>query len=181
MRLHARSIIAAAVLAAMLAGTATAGPSGAIFTTDAGGNWVNNNVYDSPQQVFLNGGPRANQNCTAAGLPNGTYYFQVTDPSGKERLSGYGHENGIIHVDGGVITDYEGDHEMGTGRCGDVTVQVWPFGLTSNPGGEYKVWLTRTDTYACVDPLTVCGGTFGFFSSSSKTDTFKVQPSDEPD
>ena len=66
---------------------ADAGPSGAIFTTNVDGVFVNGNVYDAPDEVYLNGGPRANGNCTAAGLPDGVYYFQVTDPSGRMLLS----------------------------------------------------------------------------------------------
>ena len=49
--------------------------SGAIFTTDANSNYVDANVYDSSEDVYLNGGPRPNAPCTAAGLPDRDYYF----------------------------------------------------------------------------------------------------------
>jgi hypothetical protein len=176
-------MVVTAVLATSLAGgpAASAGLSGAIFTTDSTGTWVNGNVYDSMEAVYLNGGPRANQRCGVAGLPNGEYYFQVTDPSGKELLSGQGPDNGVIHVQGGMIVGYTGSHETGAGRCDtpttpNPTVKLWPFGPTPNPGGEYKVWMTPVDSYAC--DVSACGGSFGFFSSTSKTDNFKVQPSD---
>src|SRR4051795_1869025 len=58
---------------------------GAIFTTLGDGTApVNQNIYDSKADVYLNGGP---QNDNAHGLPVGTYYFQVTDPNGGTLLS----------------------------------------------------------------------------------------------
>jgi hypothetical protein len=176
MRAHFRAIGFGALSVFLVGHPATAGISGAIFTTNEDGSFVNGNVYDDGEDVYLNGGPRANQNCIAAGLPNGKYYFQVTDPSGKERLSDFGHNNGVITVGAGVITGYSGTQGQGVGHCADVTVQLAPFGPTTNPGGEYKVWLTPVDSYACKEPATLCAGTFGFFSNASKTDNFKVQP-----
>src|SRR5687768_14566106 len=58
--------------------------SGAIYTTTFNGQSVNENTYSNKDEVYLNGGP---QNTTANGLPDGTYYFQVTDPSGATLLS----------------------------------------------------------------------------------------------
>lgn len=61
---------------------------GAIFTTTPLGDIVNENVrFTSKIEVFLDGGPGANAPRTAAALPEGYYYFQVTDPSGKCLLS----------------------------------------------------------------------------------------------
>src|SRR5437763_16283725 len=58
---------------------------GAIFTTDSTGTRVNANIYQNAKDVYLNGGP---QNQNDPGLyPDGTYYFQVTDPPGKVLLS----------------------------------------------------------------------------------------------
>src|SRR5262249_53255525 len=64
-----------------------AGLSGAIFTTDASGVPVNLNQYAAKEDVYLTGGPGINAPDDAAGLPAGTYSFQVTDPSGKTLLS----------------------------------------------------------------------------------------------
>src|SRR5215470_14319315 len=58
--------------------------SGSIFTTFADGATVNGNNFPSKDAVYLNGGP---QNTHSNGLPPGTYYFQVTDPSGAVLLS----------------------------------------------------------------------------------------------
>ena len=58
--------------------------SGAIYTTLADGTKVNANIYELRSDVYLNGGP---QNLNSPGLPDGVYFFQVTDPSGATLLS----------------------------------------------------------------------------------------------
>src|SRR5215472_3153050 len=58
--------------------------SGAITTTRPDGSTVNGNIYPSKAAVFFTAGP---QNPKASGLPDGRYYFQVTDPSGNALLS----------------------------------------------------------------------------------------------
>src|SRR5215213_8676095 len=86
-----RTRCAAAALVSMAALLVTSPPasaapdpppvSGAIFTTDASGVPVNLNHYANKRDVYLNGGPGLNAPDDAAGLPDGTYSFQVTDPS----------------------------------------------------------------------------------------------------
>src|SRR5215203_4745983 len=61
--------------------------SGAIFTTDASGVPVNLNIYAAKEDVYLNGGPGINAPDDAAGLPAGTYSYQVTNPNGAVLLS----------------------------------------------------------------------------------------------
>ncbi|ROV58876.1 hypothetical protein EGH82_16470 [Vibrio ponticus] len=69
---------------------------GAIFTTTPSGEIVNENVrYESKQEVFLDGGPGPNAPGTAAALPEGYYYFQVTNPSGKCLLSSIEPDSGV--------------------------------------------------------------------------------------
>ena len=76
--------------------------SGAIFTTNADGSVVNGNtIYADKCDVYLDGGPPPQE---AAGLPDGDYYFQVTDPSGKKLLSTDPVANRRITVSGGIIT-----------------------------------------------------------------------------
>src|SRR4030095_6020056 len=63
---------------------------GAIFTTVSDGSRVNANQFPTKcgaTGVWLDGGPGPNAPQGAAGLPDGDYYFQVTDPSGKTLLS----------------------------------------------------------------------------------------------
>src|SRR6185436_14210895 len=60
--------------------------SGAIYTTDKTGTVVNGNTkYAAAGDVYISGGPQNQKG--GASLPNGTYYFQVTDPSGAALLS----------------------------------------------------------------------------------------------
>ena len=190
--------------------------TGAIFTTDQCSNFVNGNVYDTAFTMtqsedclqgkgnyltvpYLNGGPRPNAPCDSAGLPDGDYYFQVTDPSGKVLLSLNlsGTEQNLIEerrvtVAGGLIV-YDPSNpatflpahtsSLTGGKCNDshphnIAVQLYPYLRTPNPGGEYKVWMTSTSTgyYVPCDPNypANCQGSFGFIPSKSKTDNFKV-------
>jgi hypothetical protein len=165
-----------ALLTAVLNTAAMAQPlSGAIFTTDANSTFVNANVYDFKEDVYLNGGPRPNAPCTAAGLPDGDYYFQVTDPSGSQLLSLDGIGDRRVTVASGLIIGYSGLHGIGMGKCVafngfNITVQLYPFASTPNPGGEYKAWMTKAGDY----DVTMTKGSFGFIPSKSKTDNFKV-------
>lgn len=155
----------AAVLLLIANPLAAGGLSGAIFTTTWDGSFVNANVYDDPSDVYLNGGPPPNKRCSAAGLPDGMYYFQVTDPSGATLLSVYdGVEARWIQVSGGIITSANhASLATASGLCGAITVPLWPYAQTPNPDGEYKVWITPMS-----DPFQ------GFLPSNSKTDNFKV-------
>jgi hypothetical protein len=148
---------------------------GAIFTTTASGTTVNGNQYAGKEAVYLNGGPNANANCNAAGLPDGRYFFQVTDPSCSFLLSSDPITNREVVVTNGKISGTTGTHTLGSAPCpGARTVQLAPFLNTPNPGGEYKVWLTPTGDYA---PGKGC---FGFQEKDSKTDNFKVRAQVEP-
>src|SRR5512138_53229 len=92
----------------LLAATATSAiadaPSGAIFTTVADGSEVNFNIYPSKEAVYLDGGPGPGAPQGAAGLDDGTYVFQVTDPSGKTLLSTDPVQCRQFVVTGGIIT-----------------------------------------------------------------------------
>jgi hypothetical protein len=78
---------------------------GAIFTTTPFGVAVNANVqYTRKIEVYLDGGPR-NPNSLAAGLNDGLYVFQITDPSGKYLLSEDPARCRVVQVAGGVIVN----------------------------------------------------------------------------
>jgi hypothetical protein len=165
--------------------TVTAAPplSGAIFTTNANGTQVNGNIYQDKCDVYLDGGPGPNAPQHAAGLPDGDYYFQVTDPSGKTLLSTDPVVNRQFNVSGGIITGNSGlgNHVTGVDvDHGAATIQLCPFLDTPNPGGVYKVWVTPVADFVG-DPNLVddpCGhGCFhGFVPAATKTDNFKVKP-----
>jgi hypothetical protein len=190
------------------------GGSGAIFTTTPDGGIVNENVhYEGRQEVYLDGGPPPNAPAKAAGLDEGFYVFQITDPPGKKLLSRDPARCRIVHVnaagvidelmaptddsrtdpDGNTVVFYTGattdnwedgrngfneepchvqegpDGTAGTyaptpditgvGRhdtntdldhgddAGAIVAQMMPYGLTPNPGGVYKAWMTPIQAY----------------------------------
>lgn len=82
-----------------------AGPTGAIFTTTPDGGIVNENThYDYKIEVYLDGGPGHHAPQHAAGLDDGWYVFQVTDPSGGVLLSMDPAKCRVVEVSEGVIT-----------------------------------------------------------------------------
>lgn len=169
-----------------------AGVPGAIFTTNATGTVVNSNLFNSKCAVYLDGGPGPNAPAKAAGLPDGEYYFQVTDPSGATLLSTDPVSNRKFRVSRGVITAYTGTggpaHPTGVDQdhsaLGAITIRLanlncpTDFINTPNAGDVYKVWVTPVSSFngnaANVD--NACSGNcfHGFVASQSKTDNFKA-------
>jgi hypothetical protein len=151
--------------------------SGAIFTTDVTGVPVNLNIYAAKEDVYLNGGPGINAPDSAAGLPAGTYAFQVTDPSGKTLLSTDDVTCRLFTVDAsGVIQSVavSGACAHATGTDGEdlgITVQLFPYDDTPNNGGVYKVWVSPANLLDCSAP----GNKHCFVPAYSKTDNFKVR------
>lgn len=154
--------------------TASAGLSGAIYSTTSDGTAVNQNIFGSIQDVYLSGGP---QNLNASGLPDGTYYFQVTDPSGKTLLST---DNAVcrqLNVTSGRVSGAAPGpcpHANGTFNPanGTLPVQLAPFSATPNKGNEYKVWIVPVGSamISGSDPKVLL-----FKHSNSSTDNFKAQ------
>jgi hypothetical protein len=145
---------------------------------------VNANQYPSKDAVYIDGGPGPGAPQTAAGLDDGVYVFQVTDPSGKTLLSTDPAECRQFTVSGGIIVDVapSGACAHNTGSDvdhGAITVQLMPYSDTPNPGGVYKVWVTPVADYACYPDLSgvdcTAGGKHGFIPSNTKTDNFKVK------
>jgi len=177
---------AAALPLGMAVSPATAGGlSGAIFTTVADGSEVNFNIYPSKDAVYLDGGPGPGAPQTAAGLPDGIYVFQVTDPSGKTLLSTDPVQCRQFTVTNGIITSTDPSpsscaHVTGVDiDHGATTIRLMPYSDTPNPGGEYKVWATMVTDYACYPDLSQAdcsarGSKHGFIPGDSKTDNFKV-------
>ncbi|MGN6513988.1 MAG: hypothetical protein ACTHKZ_10525 [Lysobacteraceae bacterium] len=155
-----------ALAAALLAGPASAAAiHGALFTTDAAAN-VNVNQYDTKADVYLSGGPGPNAPCTAAGLDDGVYVYQITNPSGTVVLSSDDISHREFTVSGGVIVS-SNDHPTVPSLCNGVGVQMAPFDDTPNNGGVYKAWITRKSDYIAN------GNTFK--PGSTKTDNFHVK------
>jgi len=168
-------------------------PSGAIFTTLADGSEVNFNQFPNKQAVYLDGGPGPGAPQLAAGLDDGTYVFQVTDPSGKTLLStdpaGCRQFTVVDGVISGVVPNGGCEHQIGLDiDHGAVTVQLFPYNDTPNPGGVYKVWVVRVEDFLAgcaalgvqnglniVDAGKAPGNCHGFIPAHCKTDNFKVK------
>jgi len=164
----------AAVFVLVLPATANAAFPGAIYTTDSTGTSVDQNLYAKSTDVYLNGGP---QNDHFSGLPDGTYYFQVTDPSGLTLLSTDNATCRQLTVTNGRVSGAAGPcpHLQGAFNPANNsrTVQLAPFSASPNAAGEYKVWLiaqTATTSISASDPKVIV-----FQTNDSKTDNFKVQ------
>jgi len=148
------------------AGASNGGITGAIFTTNATCVDVNQNVfYADKQSVYLNGGPNTQgggPGHAPAGLPDGEYYVRITTPS----ING---ENSLL-LGTSIGTADETPLVVANGVFAEC-YQLWSILIkasdltqgyddTNNPGGEYKVWVSRAAT---------------FDESLSKTDNFKVR------
>ena len=177
---HRLSFPAVAVcLAAFSAIPAMANFNGAIQTTVSDGSVVNQNLYATKDLAYLTGGP---QNSNSQGLPDGYYYFQVTDPSGKTLLSTDPASCRQVQVIGGVVahsfdgTNYDGagttyspqdpnnwvltsvacSHLIGTANSSnnELPVALMPYADTPNHGGVYKAWLISQDPGIGCNPAT---------------------------
>jgi hypothetical protein len=234
-RLVGALLFVTAALAAVPA--RAAGPTGAIFTTTPDGSIVNENVrYEMKIEVYLDGGPGPNAPQTAAGLDDGWYVFQITDPSGARLLSMDPSKCRVLEVEAGVVTrlvppsDFgltntylvgsktypchvqdSPDGEAGASGRHDtnvdldhgppaIVVQMMPFGDTPNPGGVYKAWAEKYDTYlakggdlsyvpvalkgaqakACPNFCAERDPGFGPPNTDTKTDNFKVKKPGKP-
>jgi SdrD B-like domain len=130
---------------------------GAVFTTNFGCTGVDLNIYASKTDVYLQGGPdKGGEN-----PPAGSYYVQVTDPSGATVLgtSVGGVAAGVLSTDTPFVVAANG-----TVNCFELFNAVMNNGAvgyadTSNPGGEYKVWVSTDGNFA---------------NNTTKTDNFKV-------
>jgi hypothetical protein len=129
--------------------------SGAIFTTNSTCDGTNINIFQSKSDVYVDGGPA---HPGAAGLPDGSYYVQVTEPNGTP----LGHSPGadVTVLNGEFISCYQLSAilvKQSDGTTG--------YDSTSNAGGEYKVWVSMNPAFP---------------NDESKTDNFKVKEGDVP-
>jgi hypothetical protein len=154
--------VIAAVAVCMTMTTLAAPLPGAIFTTGFNGTactGVDLNIYASKQDVYLNGGPSH-----AGALPDGSYYVQVTDPSGALLLGtsvGSGNPTPFV-VSGGFANCFQVCSVLISGGNTDPNCG---YDDTNNLGGEYKVWVSTDPTFP---------------NNSTKTDNFKVRADAPP-
>ncbi len=142
----------ALVMVLSLGTVALASNPGAVWTTDAAGNPVNQNIFQLKTDVYLNGGPHSEG---GDGLPDGDYYVKVTSPSGQILGTSLGLSNQTpVHVTDG---DFDQVYQLWL-IVSDGTHQ-YGYNDTPNNGNEYKVWISQSPTFP--------GG-------ATKTDNFKV-------
>src|SRR6202158_2108464 len=169
-------IVLCTLFAVLAVSAAFAAVSGAIYTTTSTGTTVNGNIYANKADVYLSGGPQGKND---PGLvPDGNYYFQVTDPSGSVLLSTDDIKCRVVVVTNGRVSGVPADNAAGFGTpsCyhtpgsqddanGALPVQLCSSGAnggcpgalpgppqsyydTPNPGGEYKAWMTPVGDYS---------------------------------
>jgi len=135
--------------------------AGAIFTTDVNCNGTDLNIYASKTDVYIDGGPA---HPGAAGLPPGEYYVQVTEPNGDLLGTSIGTTDEtpvVVNANGEFAQCYQlMDIVRTASNPGPFPVAPDGFDDTTNPGGEYKVWVSRVSNFA---------------NDETKTDNFKVK------
>jgi hypothetical protein len=146
-----------AAVSLVATGAFTAGPNtGAIFTTDVSCAGTNVNIFTTKEDVFLDGGPA---HPGAAGLADGDYYVQVTEPGGTLLGTSVGSGNPTpAHVTGG---EFDVCYQLSAILFKASDPSSPGYDTTTNGGGEYKVWVSKDPTFA--------GG-------ETKTDNFKINP-----
>jgi hypothetical protein len=182
-------------LLALVPGAFGGGVTGAAFTTvnttydggdfcKNGTGYVNCNIYEGKQYVWLNGGP------STAYVGDGDYFFAVLAPGGQHNPldggannlsdttcdpyscpatnsdgsaipSGDLYTNRMFHVTGGVIDNvYGSTHIFDSNK-----INLMPYDDTTNNGGVYILAIcSLKDGYAAVTP------------SNCKYDAFKIAP-----
>ncbi len=162
-------VVSLTALVLVIAGTAVplaAQISGAVYTAKSDGIQQNPNIFQSKQEVYFR----------AQKVPDGTYYFQVTNPSGALLLSSDDAACRQVVVSGGGFSQVIGPcpHQF-VSLSGGGVVQLYPYDTTDNNGGEYKAWLI-SQAPACgvsVNPLNP-KELLGVTAACSKTDNYKV-------
>jgi hypothetical protein len=196
-----RRILVLCAVVALGCSAAFAQTSGAIFTSMPEGvacdltgsvtGWIvdANTQYPCKELVFLNGGPR---NTSSSGLTLGTYFFQVTDPSGKVLLSSdpaVCRQVVVASIDGKgrIAGPAQASIDAGCAHAtvgvdsatGGTPVQLFPFNDTPNPGGEYKAWLIPVGNVSSGGGEND-GPELEFSQNGVKTDNFKIQTQTQP-
>jgi serine-aspartate repeat-containing protein C/D/E len=155
--------------------------SGSIGTVASASPARPQGVFGRREDVFLAGGPLTSPCFFPAYLPDGKYYFQVTDSAGKTLLSTDVVSERAVTVKGGVIASYDGKTHTEDGKtaCGSLAVSLMPYADAGSQKAAYVVWLTSAANFdgsaAAVD--NVCGAEcfHGFHADLSRTFGFRVE------
>jgi hypothetical protein len=148
-----RTSLAMLALLALLFAVETAfAITGAIFTTNNTCTGVNVNIFTSKDDVYLDGGP---QGGGGPGLPDGSYYVQVTEPNGT-LLSSSVSPPAPVSSQPFVFVGGEGNCIQLSAVLSKASDGTPGYDDTSNAGGEYKVWIawTRPSLMTKARPIT---------------------------
>jgi hypothetical protein len=114
-------------------------------------------------------------------LPDGDYFFQVTDASGEALLSSDEVKFRQFRVAGGAIEGVSGQGSRGVGVDsvrGGASVQLCPFAESPDSSGLYEVWVTRVEDFQgdveAVD--SPAPDSHGFLTARSARAPFAVSP-----
>lgn len=114
-------------------------------------------------------------------LPDGDYFFQVTDASGEALLSSDAVKVRQFRVVDGAIEDVsgEGSHTLGVDSLREgATVQLCPFDDSPDGSGMYQVWVTGVEDFqGDVEAVDSAAADFhGFLAARSARAPFAVSP-----
>lgn len=152
--------------------------SGSILTFGAAGA---QQTFARRSDLFLGVGSASPPCQSFELLPDGTYSFQVTDPSGKTLLSTDPVSERSVTIKNGVISSSNGTtHAIGPRTaCGSLTVGLAPFNDAGFRRAGYVVWLTPAGSFegspSSVDPICGQGCFHGFHPELSRAFFFRVE------
>src|SRR5713101_2601942 len=155
--------------------------SGSIATVAAGTPAVARDLFARREDVYLAGGPVSSPCAFGSFLPDGKYYFQVTDPSGKTLLSTDPVSERAVNVKGGVIGSYAASTHATDGKtaCGSLAVNLMPFADAGARKAAYVTWLTPAGSFdgstTVIDPICGAGCFHGFHPELSRAVAFRVE------
>jgi uncharacterized protein (DUF2141 family) len=154
---------------------------GSIATVASGNPAPPQQIFGSKGDVFLAGGPVTTPCQFPEYLPDGTYYFQVTDASGNQLLSTDPVSERKVTVTKGVIASYNGTTHATDGKtaCGSLAVSLMPFADAGSQKAAYVVWLTAAGNFdgntTAVDNVCGAGCFHGFHPELSRAFAFRVE------
>jgi serine-aspartate repeat-containing protein C/D/E len=170
---------------------------GAITTTTESG--AAQTVFADKSDVFFTAGPTATPCAATQFVPDGQYYFQVTDLAGTQLLSSDAASERLVTVHNGVLATYDGhthDTDLGgisedasnseeaevapvRGPCGALSVGLAPFRDAGSREASYLLWLTPLARFSGdpsqIDPVCGDGCFHGFRPEFSLTSAFRVE------
>jgi hypothetical protein len=175
------------------AGVALAQVSGVVTTVTSAG--VPQDLFTDKGDVFFTAGPTATPCAFTRFVPDGRYYFQVTDITGQDLLSSDPAAERVVTIRNGVLFSYDGHTHstnaaessaeeesaevVATGPCGGLAVGLAPFRDAGSLDASYLLWLTPLARFSGdptqIDPVCGAGCFHGFRPEFSLTSAFRVE------